>query len=138
MLDVARNPFWVFFQAVLLLGSGTFALAQGEAVTYGYSFVPPAPATGAPEILKIELNSDDLRAGGPIAIRVTTAPDVTEVVTGNGRHHGSLTRASAGIFTSSSTLPHIGGLMHVHIKLHFTATTADGREAEADVPVVYK
>jgi len=28
-----------------------------------------APADGAPEILKIELNSDKLHAGGPIAIR---------------------------------------------------------------------
>jgi hypothetical protein len=114
------------------------AFAQDDAPTYGFSFVPPAPASGTNKILKIQLNSDDLHAGGPIAIRVTTTPDVTQVVTGNGRHQGSLTRISPGIFTSQSTLPHVGGLLHVHIKLHFEATTADGRVEDVDVPVAYK
>jgi hypothetical protein len=113
-------------------------VAQGDAPTYGFSFAPPAPASGTAEILKIELNSDDLHAGGPIAIRVTTMPDVTQVVTGNGKHRGSLTRISPGIFTSQSTLPHIGGFLHVHIKLHFEATTADGHVEDVDVPVAYK
>jgi hypothetical protein len=112
--------------------------AQDGAPIYGFSFTPPPPVTGPSEILKIELNSDDLHAGGPIAIRVTTTPDVTQVMTGNGRHQGFLTRVSPGVFTSLSTLPHIGGLLHVHIKLHFQATTPDGRVEDVDVPVVYK
>ncbi len=122
----------------LILSLGTVAIARADDTTYGFAFTPPAPATGPPEILKIELNSDDLRAGGPIAIRVTTAPDVTTVVTGNGSHQGTLTRVAPGVFASRSTLPHVGGLLHVHIKLHFTATAADGRQTSVDVPVAYK
>jgi hypothetical protein len=118
--------------------STTVALAQGDGVTYGFTFTPPAPANGPAEILKVELNSDDLNAGGPIAIRVTTVRNVVQVVTGNGRHQGSLTRVAPGVFTSQSTLPHIGGLLHVHIKLHFEATTPDGRTEDIDVPVTYK
>lgn len=123
---------------VPMFGAVGPAVAQGDAPAYAFSFAPPTPASGTAEILKIELNSDNLHAGGPIAIRVTTTPDVTQVVTGNGRRRGSLTRISPGIFTSQSTLPHIGGLLHVHIKLHFEATTADGHVENVDVPVVYK
>jgi hypothetical protein len=120
------------------LACANAAYAQTDAVAYGFTFTPPAPVGGPAEILKIELNSDDLSAGGPIAIRVTTAPDVTQVVTGNGRHHGTLTLVAPGVFTSQSTLPHIGGFLHVHIKLHFEATTSDGRTEDVDVPVTYK
>jgi hypothetical protein len=117
---------------------GDVALAQPAPVAYGFAFTPPAPVTGPAEILKIELNSDDLRAGGPIAIRVTTLPDVTQVMTGNGRHRGTLARLAPGVFASQSTLPHVGGLLHIHIRLHFEATTPDGRTEDVDVPVTYK
>lgn len=55
--------------AALLTGARTSAPADGDLANYGFTFTPPAPADGAPEILKIELNSDKLHAGGPIAIR---------------------------------------------------------------------
>jgi hypothetical protein len=114
------------------------APAQAPAPAYGYVFTPPAPATGSPQILKVELNSAVLRAGGPIAIRVTTTPDVARVVTGSGKRQGTLTLAAPGVFTSQSTLPHVGGLLSVHVKLHFAATTADGKTTAVDVPVSYK
>jgi hypothetical protein len=105
--------------------------------TYAYTF-SPAVATGSPRIIKVELNSDHLHAGEPIAIRVTTTPDVTEVVTGHGKHNGALTPSGAGVFTSESTLPRLGGLATVRISLHFVGTTASGQSTSVDVPVHYR
>ncbi len=104
---------------------------------YGYTYTPPA-ATGSPRILKIELNSTHLHADGQFDIRVTTTTDVTRVVTGNGKHQGTLTAAGNGVFTGDSTLPHVGGLLSVGIKIHVEASTADGKSTSADVPVHYK
>jgi hypothetical protein len=94
--------------------------------------------TGSPRIIKVELNSDHLRAGGPIAIRVTTTPDVIQVVTGHGSRSGALTKSGPGIFTSQSTLPRLGGLASVPISLHFVGTTASGQSTSVDVPVRYR
>jgi hypothetical protein len=105
--------------------------------TYAYTFTP-ALAQGSPRISKVELNSDHLQAGGPIAIRVTTTPDVIQVVTGNGTQSGALTKAGPGIFASESTLPRVGGLATVRISLHFVATTASGQSTSLDVPVHYR
>jgi hypothetical protein len=105
--------------------------------TYAYTFTPAAVA-GSPRINKVELNSDHLQAGGPIAIRVTTTPDVVKVVTGSRRRSGTLTMAGPGIFTSDSTLPRVGGLATVRISLHFVATTASGQSTSVDVPVHYR
>jgi hypothetical protein len=69
-------------------------------------------------IRKVELNSDHLQAGGPIAIRVTTTPDVIQVVTGNGPQSGVLTKTGPGIFASESTLPRVGGLATVRTHLY--------------------
>jgi hypothetical protein len=114
------------------------AAAPGLAQTvYGYTFTPPS-ATGSPRIISVELNSDKLRAGGPIDIRVTTTPDVVRVVTGSGKRQGTLSRIRSGVFTSDSTLPHVGGLLSVGIKLHFEATTAGGKATSVDVPVHYR
>jgi hypothetical protein len=107
-------------------------------IVYGYTFTPPAPSAGTPRFLSVELNSDHLRAGGPIAIRVSTTSDVVKVTTGNGKHSGTLTQSGPGVFTSDSSLPHIGGFASVRIKLHFEATTADGTSISLDVPVSYR
>ena len=104
---------------------------------YGYTFTPPA-GTGTPQILKVELNSDHLHAGGPIAIRVTTTTDVVKVTTGKGNRSGALTQSGPGVFISQSTLPHEGGIASVRIKLHFEAITADGTKVSVDVPVSYR
>jgi hypothetical protein len=105
--------------------------------TYTYTFTP-ASAQGSPKIRKVELNSDHLQAGGPIAIRVTTTPDVVQVVTGNGPQSGVLTKTGPGIFASESTLPRVGGLATVRISIHFVATTASGQSTSVDVPVHYR
>ncbi len=105
--------------------------------TYTYTFTPAA-AEGSPRINKVELNSDHLQAGGPIAIRVTTTPDVIQVVTGSRRQSGALTKTGPGIFTSESTLPRVGGLATIRISLHFVATTASGQSTSVDVPVHYR
>jgi hypothetical protein len=105
---------------------------------YAYVVTPPAPAVQTPRILKIELNSDHLTAHGPIAIRVSTTPDVTSVVTGHGAISGKLTRVAPGVFTSESTLPRIRMIFGAaHIAIHFEAKTASGSVASADVPVSY-
>jgi hypothetical protein len=106
-------------------------------IIYAYTFTPAA-AQSSPKIGKVELNSDHLRAGGPIAIRVTTTPDVIQVVTGNGSRSGSLTKTGPGIFTSESMLPRVGGLATVRISLHFVATNASGQSISVDVPVHYR
>ncbi len=105
---------------------------------YAYTFTPPSQGAGTPQILKVELNSDHLHAGGPIAIRVTTTPDVVKVTTGNGKRSGQLTQSAPGIFTSESTLPHAGGIASLRIKLHFQASTASGTSISVDVPVSYR
>jgi hypothetical protein len=135
MKTIGRHLAYAAAAALLSLAAPLSASADDTA--YGYVFLPP-PTAGTPCIRKVELNSDDLHAGGTIAIRVTTTPDVVAVVTGNGKHRGSLLRVGRGVFRGDSTLPHIGGFLRVHVKLHFEATTADGREAVADVPVSYR
>jgi len=112
--------------------------ARADQVTYGYTFTPPEPTPATPRIKKVELNSDELAAGGTIAIRVTTSADVVSVITGSGKHTGALAHSGRGVFIGESTLPHIGGFLRVHIKLRFEASTADGREAIVEVPVSYK
>jgi len=119
-----------------LLGPAPGA-AQPAADEYGYAFTPPA-SKAHPRILKVELNSDHLKAGGPIDIRVTTTRDVVKVTTGNGKRAGELAKVAPGVFTSASTLPRLGGLMTLKISLHFEATTADGRTTSLDVPVHYR
>ncbi|HMD01607.1 MAG TPA: hypothetical protein VKG44_01460 [Candidatus Baltobacteraceae bacterium] len=128
---------WLARAAFLALAATLPANAQ-TATVYGYTWSPAAPATTSPAILKVELNSDHLQAGGPIAIRVSTTPDVVKVVTGNGPRSGALTSVAPGIFTSQATLPRVGGIASVKIKLHFVATTADGKSAAVDVPVSYR
>jgi hypothetical protein len=126
------------FVAVCALATASRSGADPAAApVYGYTYTPPA-ATGSPRILKIELNSTHLHAGGQFDIRVTTTTDVTRVVTGNGKHQGTLTAAGNGVFTGDSTLPHVGGLLSVGIKIHVEASTADGKSTSADVPVHYK
>jgi hypothetical protein len=105
--------------------------------TYAYTFTPPT-AEGSPRIAKVELNSDHLQAGGPIEIRVTTTPDVIQVVTGSRRRSGALTMAGPGVFTTESTLPRMGGIATIRISLHFVATTASGQSTSLDVPVKYR
>jgi hypothetical protein len=122
------------FSLAAMFGPGSQAAAQ---TVYGYTFTPP-PATGSPRILSVELNSDALHAGGPIDIRVTTTPDVVRVVTGSGKRQGTLSRLRSGVFASDATLPHVGGLLTVHVKLHFEATTASGKTTTVDVPVRYR
>jgi hypothetical protein len=104
--------------------------------TYGYTFTPP-PVSGSPRITLVQLNSDRLHAGGPIDIKVTTTTDVVKVTTGNGNRQGTLTQAGPGVFVSEATLPHVGGPLVIHIKLHFAAYTADGKSVSVDVPVSY-
>ncbi|MGD0474982.1 MAG: hypothetical protein ABSB70_17460 [Candidatus Velthaea sp.] len=104
---------------------------------YAYAFTP-TETRSSPRISKVELNSDHLQAGGPIAIRVTTTPDVIRVVTGNGRRSGVLTKTGPGIFSSEATLPRVGGLATVRIALHFVATSASGQSFSVDVPVHYR
>jgi hypothetical protein len=88
--------------------------------------------------LKVELNSDQLKANGPIAIRVSTTADVVTVVTGNGKRSGALTPGAPGMFTSQSTLPNLKLLAPIHIKLHFEAKSASGESVSADVPITYR
>jgi len=113
--------------------------ASGAAATpdYAYTYTPP-PATGSPRILSVDLNSDSLHAGGPIDIRVKTTPDVIRVTSGNGRQKGALSRSAKGVFVGDSTLPRVGGLLTLSIKIHIEATTADGKTTSVDVPVRYK
>jgi hypothetical protein len=135
MTPIARQSGCALAASLLLAAPAVPAFA--DSVAYGYVFLPP-PTPGSPRIRKVELNSDELHAGGTIAIRVTTTPDVVSVVTGNGKHRGTLLRVGRGVFRGDSSLPHLGGFLRVHVKLHFEATTADGRQAIAEVPVTYK
>ena len=89
---------------------------------------------GPPRILRVELNSDTLRAGGPIDIRVTTTLDVTRVWSGNGRRKGELTASGRGVFVGDSILPHVGGLLSVKINIHIEAATADGKTTSSTFP----
>jgi len=111
--------------------------AAESSPAYGYVFTPPA-SKGSPRIIKVELNAERLRAGGPIAIRVTTTRDVVKVTSGNGKRAGDLTKVAPGVFTSASTLPRLGGLMTLKISIHFEATAANGQSAALDVPVHYR
>ena len=122
---------------VLSMTAPSVARADTTAPTYGYVYTPPA-TTVTPKIVKVELNSDHLQAGGPIDLRVTTSKDVVKVVVGHGKRAGTLTQSAPGVFTSEATLPHVGGLMAVGISLHIVATDASGTAATADVPVHYK
>ena len=120
-----------------LLPANAAAQAPTPPPTYGFTWIAPATTNGMPQIIKVELNSDHLRAGGLIAIRVTTSPDVVKVVTGSGKRSGPLTKVAPGSFNSNSTLPHVGGPAPIPITLHFVASDAAGRSVAVDVPVTY-
>lgn len=94
-----RDTLPPFAALVFLCVLGAVSDAQVTTPTYGYVSVPTVPQSD-PSIFKVELNSNRLQAGGPIAIRVTTTPDVVAVETGNGPRSGELTRTSPGVFTA--------------------------------------
>jgi hypothetical protein len=135
-LTLVRTILSAWCSASLLVPAASTAHTTQPPI-YTYTFTPPS-VQGSPKISKIELNSDHLQAGGPIAIRVTTTPDVVQVVTGNGNQSGTLTKTGPGTFASESTLPRVGGLATIRISIHFVATTASGQSTFVDVPVHYR
>jgi hypothetical protein len=96
--EIDRLPLRTVIAACAFVAAGATSSADPALPVYGYVFTPPATAVQTPRILKIELNSDHLSPHGPIAIRVSTTPDVTSVVTG----HGAISANSRGSHPASS------------------------------------
>ncbi len=110
-------------------------------VTYTYVIVPKittAPAPGAPEIFRVELNRVRLPAHDDIQMQVLTSTDVIRVTNYETGRSGRLRQTAPGIFAGEGTIPSTPFLpAGTHVDLHFTATTNAGTTIAFTVPVTF-
>lgn len=75
---------------------------------YRYVLEPtpiPSAAPDVPQIIRVELNDQTLHAGGPLAVRITTSPNVKRVVASTEGQNLEIVKAQDGIFAGVTTLP---------------------------------
>jgi len=106
-------------------------------LTYHIVLKPQASAApDAPQILAIDINSQTVYSGKPLAMRVTTNDAVTKVTISSNGHSGQMTQVAPGRFESIGTIPKLPGIIAgLNVSLLFAATSADGRSTTAKVPI---
>lgn len=75
---------------------------------YKYILEPvpsPSVAPDVPQIIRIELNDQTLHAGGQLAVRITTSPNVKRVVASTEGQNLEIVKAQDGVFAGMATLP---------------------------------
>jgi len=132
----------VLFATIALSGNAGKALAQTSppaVADYGYVTKVPvaAPADPSmPQILEIDMNSQQLNAPGPLAIRVLTSTNVSAVYIHVEGQTFSVPLTENGRFELTTTLPTIPSAMKGrNYSFDFEAVTADQKRTHTGVPV---
>jgi len=96
-----------------------------------------APA-GSPRILEIALNAQTLISPGPVLVRITTTPDVVNVIARALGREITIQQASPGIFSGGEDIPRVPAFMRRSYEIEIVAANAEGKTARATVPVTLR
>jgi hypothetical protein len=120
--------------------TGVPATATPSPYKYVVNATPnPNASPGAPQILRIEVNDQTIHPGGPVAIRVTTTPDVKTMIATAEGHDITIPKAQDGLFAGMTTLPSfIPFWMLKTYQVTFTGISGDGRRAAMTIPVTLR
>jgi len=96
----------------------------------------PNASPGAPQILRIEIIDKTVHIGGQFACRITTSPNVANLVLSVEGHDVSIPKAQDGVFAGIQTIPSfIPPWFLKTYQVTFNALTADGKKASMTIPI---
>ena len=96
----------------------------------------PLAAPDAPQIIRIEINDKVVHVGGQFACRITTSPNVSNVVISVEGHDINIPKAQDGLFAGIQGIP--GFIPPWFLKTYqvtFNALTQDGKKASTTIPI---
>lgn len=107
------------------------------ATPYAYVITPTTPPGGAPQITQIAINDKVQHENGDLLVRVTTSPDVSQVMLRAMGRQIALPQSGPGLFGAEQRLP--SGIPFFFLNrwynVDFVALTADGRSTTVTIPV---
>jgi len=96
----------------------------------------PNATAGAPQIVRIEIIDKTIHIGGQFACRITTSPNVANLVLSVEGHDISIPKAQDGVFAGIQTIPSfIPPWFLKTYQVTFNALTADGKKASMTIPI---
>ncbi len=96
----------------------------------------PSASAGAPQIVRIEIIDKTIHIGGQFACRITTSPNVANLVLSVEGHDISIPKAQDGVFAGIQTIPSfIPPWFLKTYQVTFNALTADGKKASMTIPI---
>lgn len=96
---------------------------------------PNAPP-GAPQILRIEINDKIVHVGGQFACRITTSPNVSNLVLSVEGHDINIPKAQDGLFAGIQGIPSFIPPWFLRTyQVTFNAIAPDGRKASMTIPI---
>ena len=114
---------------------------SAPAPQFGYVLTPPSEANapaGSPRIIEIALNAQTLVSPGPVLVRITTTPDVVNVIARALGREITIQQASPGIFSGGEDIPRVPAFMRRSYEVEIVAANAAGKTARATVPVTLR
>ena len=96
----------------------------------------PSAVPGAPQIIRIEINDRTVHVGGQFACRITTTPNVSNLVLSVEGHNIQIPKAQDGLFAGIQNIP--GFIPPWFLKTYqvtFNASTQDGKKAVTTIPI---
>ncbi|HEY1727992.1 MAG TPA: hypothetical protein VGG22_06450 [Candidatus Baltobacteraceae bacterium] len=96
----------------------------------------PNASPGAPQIVRIEIIDKTVHIGGQFACRITTSPNVANLVLSVEGHDISIPKAQDGTFAGIQAIPSfIPPWFLKTYQVTFNALTADGKKASMTIPI---
>jgi len=96
----------------------------------------PNATAGAPQIVRIEIIDKTIHIGGQFACRITTSPNVANLVISVEGHDISIPKAQDGVFAGIQAIPSfIPPWFLKTYQVTFNALTADGKKASMTIPI---
>jgi len=96
----------------------------------------PNASPGAPQIVRIEIIDKTVHVGGQFACRITTSPNVANLILSVEGHDISIPKAQDGVFAGIQTIPSfIPPWFLKTYQVTFNAVTADGKKASTTIPI---
>jgi len=121
--------------------AGTPTATATAASQFGYVLTPLAQANapaGSPRIIEIALNAQTLVSPGPVLVRITTTPDVVNVIARALGREINIQQASPGVFSGGEDIPRVPAFMRRNYEVEIVAANAEGKTARATVPVTLR
>ena len=96
----------------------------------------PSASADAPQIVRIEIIDKTIHIGGQFACRITTSPNVANLVLSVEGHDIAIPKAQDGVFAGIQTIPSfIPPWFLKTYQVTFNALTADGKKASLTIPI---